>query len=155
MRSIVGKHQGNHLYFALTRPVICCAKLAICPRNDREFDVSKKRRGPESKYTDSFKRQLVAESSVVGATVPMVSKRHGVPTSRIYSWRGDARFQPTDVGTRDFTAVEVTDALVVVDIAPPRPDARIEITLENGRKLSISNGVDAGFVLELARGLAA
>jgi len=31
----------------------------------------------------------------------------------------------------------------------------LEITLENGRKLSVSNGVDAGFVLELARGLAA
>ncbi len=32
---------------------------------------------------------------------------------------------------------------------------QIEITLENGRKLSVSGGVDAGFVLELARGLAA
>ena len=33
--------------------------------------------------------------------------------------------------------------------------AHIEITLENGRKLSLIGGVDAGFVLELARGLAA
>jgi transposase len=32
---------------------------------------------------------------------------------------------------------------------------RIEITLENGRKLSVNDGVDAGFVLALARGLAA
>ncbi|MEZ7983533.1 MAG: hypothetical protein QMC14_06030 [Paracoccaceae bacterium] len=29
-----------------------------------------------------------------GVGVPMVSRRHGVPTNRIYAWRGDARFQP-------------------------------------------------------------
>jgi transposase len=68
--------------------------------------MSKKRRGPESKYTDAFKRQLVAESSVVGTTVPMVSKRHGVSTSRIYSWRGDARFQPSEVERPDFTLLK-------------------------------------------------
>jgi len=85
----------------------------------------------------------------------MVSKRHGVPTSRIYSWRGDARFQPSEVETPDFTPVEVTDAPVVEDVAPRRSDARIEITLENGRRICVSDGVDAGFVLELARGLAA
>ncbi len=49
----------------------------------------------------------------------------------------------------------MANAPVVEDVAPTRSDARIEITLENGRMLSISDGVDAGFVLELARGLAA
>jgi transposase len=85
----------------------------------------------------------------------MVSKQHGVPTSRIYSWRGDARFQPGEVETPGFLAVEVSDAPKLNAIDHLLPEARIEITLENGRKLSISNGVDAGFVLELARGLAA
>ena len=117
--------------------------------------MGKKRRGRESKYTDAFKRQLVSESYVAGATVPMVSSRHGVPASRIYSWRGDARFQPTDVETPGFTSVEVTDAPALDGIAPPHSEARIEITLENGRRISVSAGVDAGFVLELARGLAA
>jgi len=117
--------------------------------------VSKKRRGRESKYTDAFKRQLVAESHAVGATVSIVSKQHGVPPSRIYSWRGDARFQPSEVETPGFTPIEVFDAPKLNAIDHMLPEARIEITLENGRKLSISNGVDAGFVLELARGLAA
>jgi len=117
--------------------------------------VSKKRRGRESKYTDAFKRQMVAESHAAGATVPLVSKQHGVPTSRIYSWRGDARFQPTEVETSGFTPIEVSDAPKLNAIDHLLPEVRIEITLENGRKLSISNGVDAGFVLELARGLAA
>ena len=117
--------------------------------------MSKKRRGRGSKYTDAFKRQLVAESYGVGVTVPMVSKQHGVPASRIYSWRGDMRFQTSEVEMPGFTSIEVSDGPALDGIAPPHSEARIEITLENGHKLSISDGVDAGFVLELARGLAA
>jgi transposase len=45
--------------------------------------VSKKRRCRGSKYTDAFKRQLVAESYGVGVSVPTVSKQRGVPVSRI------------------------------------------------------------------------
>tara|TARA_B100000768_G_C11245151_1_gene361399 strand:+ start:192 stop:479 length:288 start_codon:yes stop_codon:yes gene_type:complete len=95
----------------------------------------------------------------------MVSKRHGVPTSRIYSWRGDARFAVNGAQAAGFTPVEVSaDGLgeaptLLEQDAPPRIDATlapsIEITLENGRKLVVSAGVDARFVLELARGLAA
>lgn len=118
--------------------------------------MSKKQRGRGSKYTDEFKQKLVAESLADGVTVPMVANKHGVPTSRIYSWRGDVRFKSPEIAAPAFTAVEITDRvkpLEVVEHIPPEP--RIEITLENGRKLSISDGVDAGFVLELARGLAA
>ena len=118
--------------------------------------MSKKPRGRGSKYTDAFKAQLVAESRGAGTTVPMVSKQHEVPTSRIYSWRGDVRFQPTTLETPDFTPVEIADAPDLNVVNHLRSEPRIEITLENGRKLSISGGgVDAGFVLELARGLAA
>ena len=94
----------------------------------------------------------------------MVAKKHGVGANRIYAWRGDARFQPC--GLEDdavFVPVEVwgSDA----DVAPGLPEAQptrnptrpsqIEITLENGRKLRVSDGAEAGFVLDLARGLAA
>ena len=40
-------------------------------------------------------------------------------------------------------------------IITPTGPPQIEIRLENGRKLRVSDGADAGFVLELARGLAA
>ncbi|NRB16875.1 MAG: IS66 family insertion sequence element accessory protein TnpB [Rhodobacteraceae bacterium] len=98
---------------------------------------------------------MVAESDAAGATVPLVSIQHGVPTSRKYSWRGDARFQPSEVETLGFTPIEVLDAPKLNDNDHLLSEARIEITIENGRKLSISNGVDAGFVLEPTRGLAA
>jgi transposase len=89
----------------------------------------------------------------------MVSKRHGVPTNRIYAWRGDVRFKPDGTAVDAFTAVEVSDVVAAGAPAQPSyatlPAPRIEIMLENRRRLSVSDGVDAGFVLKLARGLAA
>ena len=122
--------------------------------------MNKTRRGRGSKYTDDFKRKLVAESSADGVSVPMVAQRHGVPENRIYAWRGDPRFQPDDdTDAPAFTPVEIVDVDIAdtpASFAPSIiPVPHVEITLENGRKLSVSDGVDAGFVLELARGLAA
>jgi transposase len=127
------------------------------------FVMSKRRGGRSSKYSDEFKRRLVAESHVAGVSVSMVAKKHGVGTNRIYAWRGDVRFQPAAPEDAAFMPVEVRNS--DADVAPGLPEAQptriptrpsqIEITLENGRKLSVSDGVDAAFVLELARGLAA
>ena len=90
--------------------------------------MSKKRKGRASQYTDAFKRQLVAQSNISGTTVPMISKEHGVPTSRIYSWRGDVRFQPSDIETPGFTPVEVADAPMVEDVAPKRANKEVILT---------------------------
>ena len=51
--------------------------------------MSKQKDGRGSKYTDEFKRRLVAESHGDGVSVPMVSRRHGVPANWIFAWRGD------------------------------------------------------------------
>ena len=125
--------------------------------------MTKRRAGRGSKYSDDFKRQLVAESYAAGVSVPMVAKKHGVGPERIYTWRGDARFQPDAPKDAAFMPVEVmtSDADIASALREAQPTSiptrpsQIEITLENGRKLSVSDGVDAGFVLELARGLAA
>ena len=60
---------------------------------------------------------------------------------------------PAEIFGGDHDAAAVQPAAQPTSI--PISSAQIEITLENGRKLSVSDGVDAGFVLELARGLAA
>lgn len=128
------------------------------------FVMSKRRGGRSSKYSDEFKRRLVAESDVAGVSVPMVDKKHGVGTNRIYAWRSDIRFQPCAPEDAAFMPVEVMNSDADVASALPEaqstsvktsPSQAIEITLENDRKLRVSDGVDAGFVLELARGLAA
>ena len=128
-----------------------------------DFVMSKRQGGRVAKYSDTFKRKLVAESHVAGASVPMVAKKHGVDPNRIYKWRGEARFQADAPEDGSFIPVELApndadSTLALSDAAPkitPSLRSQIDITLENGRKLSVSDGVDAGFVLELARGLAA
>ena len=70
--------------------------------------MSKRRGGCGSKYTDEFKRRLVAESHGDGVSVPMVSRRHGVPTYRIFAWRGDALFQPAASDDAGFMAVAIS-----------------------------------------------
>ena len=126
--------------------------------------MGRRRAGRGSKYSDDFKRRLVTESHADGVSVPMVAKKHGVGANRIYAWRGDARFQPCGL-EEDAVFVPVEVGNSDAGVAPALPAAQpttsltsppqIEITLENGRKLRVSDGADAGFVLELARGLAA
>jgi transposase len=101
--------------------------------------------------------QVVAEVQSADSSVPQIAKLHGVSTSLIYGWRQDKRFQGISVDAASFVAVEVEAAPAPVISAPSaQPTSnRIEITLENGRRLSVCDGVDASFVLELARGLAA
>ena len=74
---------------------------------DGRFELSEKNEGRVPKYTDVFKTQLVAESRAVGATAPMISKRHNVPVNRIYAWRQDERYQSAASEEPGFTAVEV------------------------------------------------
>ena len=83
-----------------------------------------------------------------------------MPVNRIYAWRGDARFQTAASDDAGFMAVEISggdrDAVAVQPAAQPTSiptsSVRIEIKLENGRKLSVTDGVDAGFVLERGAG---
>ena len=85
--------------------------------------MSKRRGGRGSKYTDEFKRRLVAESHGDGVSVPMVSRRHGVPTNRIFAWRGYARFHPEASDDAGFIAVEISgvdhDAAAMQSAAQP------------------------------------
>ena len=70
--------------------------------------MSKQKDGRGSKYTDEFKRRLVVESHGDGVSVLTVSRRHGVPTNRIFAWRGDARFHPEASDDAGFIAVEIS-----------------------------------------------
>ena len=116
------------------------------------------RKRSNGKYSDALKAQVVAESRASGATAPMVAKRYGIPESRIYAWRGDPRYQSGARGAPGFASVEFSDEAVTEAssslVSELNPLRCIEITLENGRRLSVGVGVDAGFVLELAGGLA-
>lgn len=121
------------------------------------FLMAKQQFGRGTKYSDEFKRRTVAECRADGVSVSAVAKKHGVSTKSINAWRSDGRFQPDGSAPTAFMPVDILGDDEVAVSPEPKLTAswRIEITLENGRKLSVNDGVDAGFVLALARGLAA
>ena len=98
--------------------------------------MGKQRGGRGSKYSDEFKRRLVAESHVDGVSVPMVSRRHSVPTSRIYAWRGDVRFQPGGSDDARFMPVEISggkpDAVPVLPETQPTACPILKSRLSTG-----------------------
>lgn len=111
------------------------------------------------KFSAAFKRQVVLESVAPGANIAALCRKHGISSSRIYAWRKDERFQTDVIKDLGFTLVDIADdgsegVAGGSEVAPCR-GGQIEITLENGRRLSIWHNGDVGFVLELARGLAA
>lgn len=101
--------------------------------------MNKSRRGQGSKYTDDFKRQLVAESRTAGVSVPMVAKKYSVGTNRIYAWRSNGPFQSDKSDIGQFTPVEIFNTDIVDTPVSSGssmfPDPQIEITFENGRYL--------------------
>ena len=98
--------------------------------------MGKQRVGRGSKYSDEFKLQLVAESHVDGVSVPMVSRHHSVPTSRIYAWRGDVRFQPGGSDDAGFMPVEIStgnhDAVPVLPETQPTASPVLKSRLRTG-----------------------
>ena len=54
-----------------------------------------KRHG-RGRYPHSFKRQVVAETFVEGASVAVVARRHGLNSNMVFGWRKDARFISTE-----------------------------------------------------------
>ena len=92
--------------------------------------------GRGSKYSDEFKRRLVAESHVDGVSMPMVSRLHSVPTSRIYAWRSNLRFQPGGSDDAGFMPVEISggnhDAVPVLPETQPTASPILESRLRTG-----------------------
>ncbi len=98
------------------------------------------------RYTVEFKRQVVQESMVGGASIARVAMAHGLNANQLHNWRWQYR-------RGDFGPLTETPALLPVHInalpAPPRrqrvghqeptgsaiEDGRIELHLDNARIL--------------------
>jgi transposase len=127
------------------------------------------RRGKRRSYSKAFKRRVVVETFVPGASVASVARQHGLNANMVFAWRRDPRFGPgRDAAT--FLPVEVTSGPVASDpvtsgeVRPaeiarapeaivPASDSWIEITLASGHRLRLGGGFDVDAVVRLAQGL--
>lgn len=111
-------------------------------------------------WEDDEKRRIVAQTLVPGVSVSQVARRYDVNANLVFKWVRDPRYQAAsrDDAAASFLPVEVIAEPVPAPFAPPVPEAsvteaRIEIALANGHRLSVSGGFDPDAICRLVRGL--
>ena len=121
------------------------------------LSMTKKRR--RRIWEDDEKRRIVAQTRVPGVSVSQVARRYDVNANMVFKWLRDPRFKPPEDDLPPFLPVEVlpdaSPGAVMADGAAVALDSRIEITLSNGHRLSVSGSFDPDIVVRLARGLSA
>ncbi len=108
-------------------------------------------------WDDEEKCRIVAQTRVPGVSVSQVARRYDVNANMVFKWLRDPRFTPAEDALRSFLPVEVlpdaSPGAVMADGAAVALDSRIEITLSNGHRLSVSGSFDPDAVSRLVRGL--
>ncbi len=111
-------------------------------------------------WDDDEMRRIVAQTRVPGVSVSQVARRYDVNANLVFKWLRDPRFEPTPVedGATSFLPVEVVAAPALRLIEPPVIEpktsaAKIEISLPNGHRVSVSGSYDPDTLCRLVRGL--
>lgn len=109
-------------------------------------------------WEDEEKRRIVAQTRMPGVSVSQVARRYDVNANMVFKWLRDPRFTPPADELTSFLPVEVLPATspeaAMVDGAAVALGSRIEITLSNGHRLSVSGAFDPDAVSRLVCGLA-
>jgi transposase len=106
-------------------------------------------------YTLEQKRRVVAEACVPGASVALISRRHGINANLIFNWCRQHRQGVLEEHTRPvkLVPVEVTPmasvSAQVVQAVGAAEDARIEIALGPDVRISISGVASMARIAEL------
>lgn len=97
-------------------------------------------------WSDADKLRIVEESFAGHRQVSATARRHGVSRSLLTVWRRQFRNGGlTGVGSPTFVPVTVSDEsprAAPPASRPPDPEARVEITLGNGRRLAVPANVE-------------
>ncbi len=104
-------------------------------------------------YPHEFKRQVVAEAMVEGATVAGVARRHDLNANMVFQWCKDGRFRPGP-DPAVLLPVEVVDAIDGCRRKTPMI-ARVEITTRSGHRLVVADSEDPTAIANLVRALEA
>jgi transposase len=99
------------------------------------------------RWSLSEKQELVAETLQPGASVSAVAQRHGMHPSQLFAWRKAARDgRLVEDGSVEFAPVVIASNLperVALPPADPPSSGRMEIVLDNGRRVIVDASVRA------------
>ena len=99
-------------------------------------------------WHDDEKRRIVEQTRVPGVSVSQVARRYDVNANLVFKWLRDPRYHLPDVDGTRFLPVEVVPERVA-----QAADAKIEIVLSNGHRVSVSGAFDPDAMSRLVRGL--
>ncbi len=109
-------------------------------------------------WDDDEKHRIVAQTRVPGVSVSQVARRYDVNANLVFKWLRDPRFTATAVEdpAASFLPVEVVAVPPIIDppvIEPKAAEAKLEISLPNGHRISVSGKYDPDALCRLVRGL--
>jgi transposase len=117
--------------------------------------MSEKARRSRRRWSEGFKRRVVAEAAAPGASAAAVARRYDLNANLLFNWR-----RRYGVGDR-FLPVEVSEARPPPPRGADEPIAQsvsgassIEITLATGHRIAVRGGLDVETLCRLARLLA-
>lgn len=110
------------------------------------------------RYSDNYRRQVVAETWHGGESVSEVARRHDLNTNLLFKWRQryPALATPADAALSGLIPIHLKPTPIGADEASPAdgPSGQIAITLRGGHRLTLEGAVDpalARVVLESLR----
>jgi transposase len=108
--------------------------------------------GRRRRWSEEEKLRIVTESLSGPRLVSATARRHGISTSRLFTWRRAYRGSTL---TSRFVDAGFVPAVVVPDVRPAVPPAsgRIEIVLANKRRVIVDAGVDIAVLSQLVDAL--
>jgi len=112
--------------------------------------------GRRRAWSDAEKIRIVEESYRGHRQGSVVARRYGISRPLLTQWRRAWRKGLLDGGRPVFTPVEIGPDLRERQRAAPAPqgmgsDERVEITLANGRRLSVGTSIDETSLTRLVR----
>jgi len=108
-------------------------------------------------WSDEDKARIVAECDAPGSSVSLVARRHDLNTNLLFSWRrqfqqrqcgaGEIAFVPAVIGPQepaaDRPAAMPRERQPSLEPSSSRPTGRIEIVLDNSRRIIVDQDVTA------------
>lgn len=116
--------------------------------------MSDKARRSRRRWSEEFKRRVVAEAAAPGASAAAVARRYDLNANLLFNWKRrygmSDRFLPVEISEPGPLAPQANDG-------PTQPSvsdiSSIEIALANGHRISVKGRLDSDTMYRLVRAL--
>jgi len=107
------------------------------------------------RWSEEFKRRVVAEAAVPGVSAAAVARRYDLNANLLFNWKrrygGSARFLPVEISEPGLPVPRSNDEPMASGVSGA---SSIDITLANGHRIAVRGCFDSETVCRLVRSLA-